>query len=248
MDFEIFIMSGHSKWSQIKHKKAIEDAKKSRYFSKLAGMITIAARESKGDIEKNPKLRLAIEKAKELNMPKENIERAIKRGTGEIEGIKIEEALYEAYGPGNIGILIKTITDNKNRTAAEIKKILNKHRAKLTASGRVSFQFEEKALFKIPKESYSQELGLELIEKGVEDIQENKEITLTAPSRLFSEIKNLLEEKNIKILESSLDLVSKQKQKVDEKTKREIEELFEELDDQNEVEDIYSTMEVEDEN
>lgn len=135
-------MSGHSKWSQIKFKKALTDQKKAQVFSKLAAMITVAAREKGGNPETNNTLKVAIEKAREANMPAENIERAIKRGTGEVAGIQLEEVTYEAYGPGGIAILIQTITDNKNRTLGEIRKILAAHGGKLAEAGSVTWAFQ----------------------------------------------------------------------------------------------------------
>ena len=238
-------MSGHSKWSQIKHKKAITDARRSKIFSKLAAMISIAVRKGGKDPESNPSLRLAIEKAKEFNMPKENIERAIQRGSGELAGTKLEEITYEAYGPGGIGILIKTITDNKNRTAGEIKKILNENDGKLAESGSVSFQFEEKSFLTIAKNDFSEDLCLSLIEKGMEGFEEREEeIIIFSQPKNFSSLKQFLEEKNIKILSSGLEPVAKQKQEVDQEIKKKLEKLFEELEEQNEVEEIYSTLKV----
>ena len=238
-------MSGHSKWSQIKHKKAITDARRSKIFSKLAAMISIAVRKGGKDPESNPSLRLAIEKAKEFNMPKENIERAIQRGSGELAGTKLEEITYEAYGPGGIGILIKTITDNKNRTAGEIKKILNENDGKLAESGSVSFQFEEKSFLTIAKSDFSEDLCLSLIEKGMEGFEEREEeIIIFSQPKNFSSLKQFLEEKNVKILSTGLEPVAKQKQEVDQEIKKKLEKLFEELEEQNEVEEIYSTLKV----
>ena len=238
-------MSGHSKWSQIKHKKAITDARRSKIFSKLAAMISIAVRKGGKDPESNPSLRLAIEKAKEFNMPKENIERAIQRGSGELAGTKLEEITYEAYGPGGIGILIKTITDNKNRTAGEIKKILNENDGKLAESGSVSFQFEEKSFLTIAKNDFSEDLCLSLIEKGIEGFEEREEeIIIFSQPKNFSSLKQFLEEKNVKILSTGLEPVAKQKQEVDQEIKKKLEKLFEELEEQNEVEEIYSTLKV----
>jgi len=238
-------MSGHSKWSQIKHKKAITDARRSKIFSKLAAMISVAVRKGGKDPESNPSLRLAIEKAKEFNMPKENIERAIQRGSGELAGAKLEEITYEAYGPGGVGILIKTITDNKNRTAGEIKKILNENDGKLAESGSVSFQFEEKSFLTIAKNDFSEDLCLSLIEKGMESFEEKEEeIIIFSQPKNFSSLKQLLEEKNVKILSTGLEPVAKQKQEVDQETKKKLEKLFEELEEQNEVEEIYSTLKV----
>ena len=238
-------MSGHSKWSQIKHKKAITDARRSKIFSKLAAMISVAVRKGGKDPESNPSLRLAIEKAKEFNMPKENIERAIQRGSGELAGAKLEEITYEAYGPGGVGILIKTITDNKNRTAGEIKKILNENDGKLAESGSVSFQFEEKSFLTIAKNDFSEDLCLSLIEKGMEGFEEREEeIIIFSQPKNFSSLKQFLEEKNVKILSTGLEPVAKQKQEVDQEIKKKLEKLFEELEEQNEVEEIYSTLKV----
>ncbi|MHA1748184.1 MAG: YebC/PmpR family DNA-binding transcriptional regulator [Promethearchaeota archaeon] len=135
-------MSGHSKWSKVKHKKAITDVKKGKIFSKLARLITVAAREKGGEPETNPKLRMAIEKAKQANMSSENIKRAIQRGTGKIEGVNLEEVLYEAYGPGGAAILISCITDNKNRALSEIKHILHSRGGKIAEPGSVVWGFE----------------------------------------------------------------------------------------------------------
>ncbi len=167
-------MSGHSHFASIKHKKAITDAKRSKIFSKLSREISVAAREGGGDPNFNPKLRTAIEKAKEFDLPAENIERAIKRGTGEIESAKLESVIYEAYGPGGIAIIIEGITDNKNRALAEIKQILNQNGGKLVGEGGVRWMFERKvkkpgSLEWVPKQEIElgekdKELALKLFE------------------------------------------------------------------------------------
>ena len=135
-------MAGHSKWSQIKHKKALTDAKKSQVFSKLSALISVAAREKGGDPNSNPNLRMVIEKARAINMPQDNISRAIKRGTGELPGIIIEETLYEGYGPSGVAVLIEALTDNKNRTLADLRQIFAKHQGKLGESGSAKWAFE----------------------------------------------------------------------------------------------------------
>lgn len=155
-------MSGHSHWSSIKHKKGVTDARKGKVFSKMAKLISIAARKG-GDPEMNATLRLAIEKAKSVNMPKENIQRAIKRGTGEDKEVRLEEVTYEAYGPNGTPLIIETITDNKNRTLSEIKNILNNHGAKLAGTGSVKYLFEKKGEDWLPK--YSIEIADENIKK-----------------------------------------------------------------------------------
>lgn len=173
-------MSGHSHWSGIKHDKAINDAKRGKLFSKLGKMISIAAREKGRDEAMNPKLRLAIKKAQEANMPKENIERAIKRGTGELEGITLEEITLEMYGPEGIAIIVEGITDNKNRTLSEIKKLLSAHNAKLATEGSVQWAFTKSGSEWIPKfpmeVSGQQRKGLEKLFEALDDYEDVQEI------------------------------------------------------------------------
>ncbi len=162
-------MSGHSKWSTIKHKKALTDAKKSKVFSKVSSLITITARKG-GDPDKNPALRAAILKAREVNLPKDNIDRAIKRGTGEIAGAALEEVTYGAFGPGGIAILITAITDNKNRTLAEIKKILQEHNAKFAEVNSIQWMFRREGGNFIPNSPVK--IGDENIKKEIDDLYE----------------------------------------------------------------------------
>lgn len=177
-------MSGHSKWSTIKHKKADTDAKRGKIFSKMSGLISVAAREKGGDPDSNPKLRTAIKKANEANMPKDKIEHAIKRGTGQLEGAVIEEVIYEAYGPNSVAIIIEGITDNRNRTSAEIKHILSKHGGKLAEPGSVKYMFDK----------------------------------------------------------TDNEWTPKYPMEIDEKTKNQLEKLFETLDDNDDVCEIYSNI------
>ncbi len=177
-------MSGHSHWSTIKHKKGAEDAKRGKIFSKISRLISVAAKEKGGDPDSNPKLRTAIKKANEANMPKDKIEHAIKRGTGQLEGSVIEEVIYEAYGPNSVAIIIEGITDNRNRTSAEIKHILSKHGGKLAEPGSVKYMFDKNDEGWIPK--YPME--------------------------------------------------------VDEKTQKQLEKIFEALDDNDDVQEIYSNI------
>ncbi len=171
-------MSGHSHWAGIKHKKAITDARRGKVFSKISRLITIAAKEKGGDPETNPKLKLAIEKAKELNVPKENIERAIKRGTGQLAGAQMEEFIYEAYGPAGVAVIIEGITDNKNRTLAEIKHVLGRFEGKLAEAGSVKYLFDKKGdewLAKYPLEITDEKSKTQL-EKLFEALDENEDV------------------------------------------------------------------------
>lgn len=240
-------MSGHSKWSQIKHKKALTDAKKGKIFSQLAQQITIASRQKGGDPETNSSLRMIVDKARSLNMPLDNIERAIKRGTGEIAGADIEEFLLEAYGPGGSALIIEGATDNKNRTVSEIKFLLNEGGGKLADPGSVLWLFEKGGLLSVKKQPGQSAEGLELaaIDSGAQDLkwldEENLEI-YTRPGDLTIIEKNL-REKNIPITDSSLEWRPKSEIAIDDQqTKDRLEKLLEELDNNNNVNEIYSNV------
>lgn len=242
-------MSGHSKWSQIKHKKALTDAKKGKIFSKLARIITLAAREKGGNPETNSALRLTIEKAKVMNMPAENIERAIKKGAGETEDVKMEEVIYEAYGPGNIALIIEGITDNKNRTLSEVKHILLQADGKLAEGGSVIWMFDKKGTIEVrllesPFET-KEELELAVIDSGAEDMAWHEEniLGICMPVEKLEEIKKNLEKQEIKISSSSLDWIPKNPIIIDDtKTKERIDKLFEALDEHDDINEIYSNL------
>jgi len=237
-------MSGHSHFSSIKHKKAITDAKKSKVFSKMAREITLAAKEGGGDAEFNPKLRLAIERARSSNMPKDGVERAIKRGTGEIEGALLEEITLEAFGPQGIAIIIEGITDNKNRTLSEIKTILNQNKGKLAGEGAVRWMFEKKGVITVATKK-KEELELLAIESGAEDIYWKGDILdiYTKPEEL-EKIKKALEEKGIKPESASLDWVAKETTSLEPKDKEKAEKLFADLDENDAVQEIYSNIKI----
>ena len=238
-------MSGHSKWSQIKRKKGVADVQRGKIFSKMAKAISVAARDG-GDSETNSKLRMEIEKARSVNMPRDNIERAIKKGTGELGGGKIEEAVYEAYGPGGIAIIIEALTDSKNRTSSEIKHILNKFGGRLGEAGSVKWMFSQKGLieYEIPKGKDKNDLELLIIDAGAEDIKQKDEILeiYTKPDEL-DKVKNNLEAQGIKIDLAILEWTAKDLMSVEnEKTKAQIEKLFEALDEQDDTQEIYSNL------
>jgi len=236
-------MSGHSRWSNIKHKKAKQDKKRAKIFSKLTRKITVAAREGGGDPDKNPDLRSAIEKARDADMPKDNIERAIKKGTGELEGGELEELLLGLYGPGGIAILIEAITDNKNRTLNEIKQILKENDAKLAETDSVRWQFEKKGVIVVQAdEEDKEELELKIIDSGADDLKRNEKIEVYTKLKDLSEVKKNLEQQEIKIEDTSVDWVAKEESEVDEEKEKELEKLFEELDENDAVQDIYSNL------
>lgn len=242
-------MSGHSKWSQIKHKKAISDAKKGKIFSKISRQITVAVRGKGPDPENNSTLRMAITMAQEANMPKENIERAIEKASGKATTDVLEEIILEAYGPGGVALIIKAITDNRNRTLAEIRHILNLYHGKLAGEGSVRWLFENVGRIIIEKNPLTEEeLELEAIELGAQDIRkekiegQEKTIIFSKPEDLES-IKKKLQEKGVMINQTSFDLIPKDKlAQPDQATLFGLQKLFDALDDQSDVQEIYSNL------
>lgn len=242
-------MSGHSHWASIKHQKGAADAKRGKIFSKISRMISIAVRDKGSDPKMNPKLRIAIEQARSFKMPKENVQRAIKRGTGEIGGEKLEQVTFEGYGLGKIALIIEGITDNKNRTLNEIKQILNQYGGKLASIGAVKWLFTRKGCIIIDCKSQNEnfknkeKLELEAIEAGAEDIYWHDDIldVYTKPENLEKVRKNL-EEKQIKIESAFLDWVTKEMVDIEEKDKNACKKLFEALDENDAVQDIYSNL------
>lgn len=240
-------MSGHSHWSSIKYQKGIADAKKGKIFSKIARQISIAAKEKGGDPEGNSTLRIAIEKAKSFNMPKDNVERAIKKGTGELEGTKLESVVFEAYGPGGIAIIIEGITDNKNRTSHEIKQILSKHQGKLAQEGSVKWLFKKKGVLEILHEKNEDkkkdDLEMLVIEAGAEDIfWDNDVLDIYTKIEDLEKIKKNLENQEVEIESASLDWVAKETIELDQKKKDSIEKLFLALDENEAIQGIYSNL------
>lgn len=241
-------MSGHSHAKTVKRIKDAHDKKRSKIFSKLSQRISIIAAEKGGDPETNSALRLAINQAKEFNMPKENIERAIKRGTGETKGAKLEEVLFEVYGPNGIAIIIEAITENKNRTLSEIKQILNQNNGKLVSEGAIKWKFERKGCITIKKpeienQKIKEELELTIIEAGAEDFYWQDDV-LDVYTKIedLEKVKKKLEDKKIEIESISLDWVAKEKIEVDEKTKNACQKLFDALDENDAVQEIYSNL------
>jgi len=239
-------MSGHSHWAGIKHKKQLADLQKGKVFSKLAKEIEIAARSGKNP-EMNPKLRMAIEKAKEAKMPSENIEKAIKRGCGELSGEKLEEILFEAYGPGGIAIIIEGISNNKNKALNEIKQILNQNGGKLVSEGAIKWMFERKGCIAIKISNFQNkdELEITAIEAGAEDLYWHDDI-LDVYTKVedLEKVKKNLEEKGVKIESCSLDWVPKETIQVEEKTKESCQKLFEALDENEAIQEIYSNLKI----
>lgn len=234
-------MSGHSKWSQIKHKKAITDAKKAKIFSKISRLLTIAAKEKGADPATNAQLRTVIEKAKTVNMPNDNIERAIKKATSDDK--ILEEITVEAYGPAGIALIIEAITDNKNRTLQETRKILTKYNGKLANEGSVRWLFDYVGAIEISNTQNKEQVENIAIENDAIDIKEmgDKILIYTAPDKLH-QIKNEFEKSGIAVADAYLDYIPKNYVELDASTMGQIEKMYEELDDNDDIQEIYSNI------
>lgn len=237
-------MSGHSHWAGIKQRKGVNDAKRGKIFTKFGKLVTIAARDGGGKMETNFQLRMAVDRAREMNMPKENIERAIKRGTGEIKGAMIEEILYEAVGPGELMLLISCTTDNKNRTVSEVKTILTKNNSKLGEKGSAMWNFEQVGSISIDLENKdADELEMLAIEAGAKDtILEEGLLNIITETKDFARVRESLNKENLKILDSGLIYLPKTTISVDAKTRETHENLMELLDDHEDVSEIYNNL------
>ena len=242
-------MSGHSKWSTIKHKKGAADAKRGKIFTKVIKEITVAARIGGGDIDGNPRLRLAVQKAKEVNMPQENVTRAIKKGTGELEGVQYEETSYEGYGPGGVAIFMEVMTDNKNRTVGELRATLGKNGGNMGENGCVAWIFEQKGLIIVKISEKSEEELLELaIDAGGEDMQtvdDYYEITTSVES--FEPVRKAIEDAGIKTQSSELTRIPQNTVNVEEKHCKSLLRLMDTLEDHDDIQKVYSNFEITDE-
>jgi YebC/PmpR family DNA-binding regulatory protein len=240
-------MSGHSKWSTIKHKKGAADAKRGKIFTRILKEMTVAARMGGGDPDGNPRLRAAIAEAKANNMPKDNIDRAIKRGSGELEGVTYEEQTYEGYGPGGVAIIVETLTDNGNRTTPEIRHIFEKNGGNLGTPGSVKFQFEKKGYFAVEKSAVGEDKLMEIVlEAGADDLQTDDpdvyEIFTTPDT--FEPVREALEANKIPSVEAKLGLIPSRYVSVDEQKSKSIMRLLEMLDDHDDVQNLYSNFDV----
>ena len=239
-------MSGHSHAKTIMATKMANDAKKGKIYSKYGRLITVAVKDGggSGDPAKNAKLKAVIEQAKSMNMPKENIERAIKKGTGELAGEILEEVSYEGFGPGGIALIIEGITDNTNRTLTDVKVILNQNGGKMAGEGAVRWMFDKKGIIAIQSEEKTKEdLELLAIESGAEDLHWNKDaLDIYTKPEDFEKIKKALEEKQIKIESALLNMIAKEEVELSEKEKEQAEKLFEALDENDAINNIYSNI------
>ncbi len=242
-------MSGHSKWSSIKHKKGATDAKRGKVFSKLIKEITVAARLGGGDPTGNPRLRTAIVAAKTENMPKDNIERAIKKGTGELEGTSYEEANYEGYGPGGVAILVNCLTDNKNRAVAEVKHLFERNGGNLGEPGCVSWMFENKGLIVFEKDKVDEEQLLDLVlESGAEDVREEEtEFEVIADPSDFESVRMAIDEAGLPFIIAEITMIPKNTLKLEGKKAQQMLNLMQALEDNDDVSHVYANFDISDE-
>lgn len=236
-------MAGHSKWANIKHKKAKEDSKKSKVYTKIIKEITIAARESGGNPDMNPRLRLLMEKGREANMPIENAMRAIKKGTGELPGQCYEEYTYEGYGPNGIAVMVEAITDNKNRTIAEFRRLFSENGGTLGESGTVGWMFEKLgAINAIGKKTEDELLEL-LMDYDIKDIQiDENNITIYCDIKSLESVKNALEKAGLKIESSALEWVAKSTVELPEAKADKVLEFLSEVQDHDDVKNVYTNL------
>jgi len=244
-------MAGHSKWAQIRHKKAAVDARKGKVFSKLSKELSVASRLGGSNPDMNPRLRLAIEKAREVNMPSENIKRAIQKGTGELPGMSFEESIYEGYGPGGVAMLIEILTDNKHRTLPEIRHIMSKYGGNLGEAGCVAWMFDKKGYILVDKKTIDEDTLISIaLDAGAEDMkndpdEENYEI-ITAPEDL-KKVKETIERNNIQIALANITMLPKNHVKLGSADAERMLKLMDALEEHDDVKDVYANFDIPDE-
>jgi len=242
-------MSGHSKWASIKHKKAATDAKRGAAFTKVTREITAAAKDGGGNPETNIRLRAAITRAKDINMPNSNIDNAIKKGTGELPGVTYEKVVFDAYGPGGVALLIEGLTDNKNRTTAEVRNILNKKNGSLAGAGSTSWMFTPKGFVSIETDKTSEEELMDIVlDAGAEDIKtEGDYFEIISEPASFEAVKKVIQEKNIPMVTAELTQIPNSNIKVTGSSAKQMLELMESLEDHEDIQAVYANFDISDE-
>lgn len=242
-------MSGHSKWHSIKHKKAKVDAQRGKIFTKIIKELTVAARIGGGDADMNPRLRVAVNAAKAANMPSKNIDNAIKKGTGEMPGVVYEDITYEGYGPGGVALYIEAVTDNKNRTVADIRHLLSKYGGNLGENGSVAWMFERKGMISVPASNYSEDDLMEIVlECGAEDMQKEDDSYIIYTSfEDFNSVRGDLETKSIEMESAELTMIPQNTVELKGKDAEQMMKLMDMLDDHDDVQNIYANFDIEDE-
>jgi YebC/PmpR family DNA-binding regulatory protein len=242
-------MSGHSKWSTIKHKKAAADAKRGKIFTRLAREITIVAREGGGDPDINFNLRLVIDKAKSANMPKENIERAVKRGTGELKGADLLEVMYEGYAPNGVALLVHALTDNKNRTVADVRRVLTRQGGTLAEAGAVAWQFERKGYIAITPDGADEDTIFEVaVEAGADDVVFGEDLVeVYAELEHFQAVRQALQEAGIQFETAELAMIPKATLQLEEKQTLQVMAVIDALEELDDTQQVYSNLDISDE-
>lgn len=241
-------MSGHSKWSSIKHKKAATDAKRGNMFTRFIREISVAARSGGGDPEANSRLRHAIDGARAVNMPNDNIKKAIMRGTGELEGVSYEELTYEGYGPGGVAILVECMTDNKNRTVSEVRHVFTKYNGNLGEQGCVSWMFTRKGVIHVPQDAIGEDALMEIVlESGAEDMtKESKIYEIQTAVEDFDKVKNSLESKKIPVESAEISRVPSTYIKMEGKHAEQMLRLFDKLEELDDVQNVWANFDISD--
>jgi len=240
-------MSGHSKWHSIKHKKGRADAKRGKAYTQVIKEITVAARLGGGDPSANPRLRLAVQKAKALNMPKDNIDRAIKKGTGELEGFNLEEVVYEGYGPGGVAVLFEATTDNKNRTVSELRHLFSKFGGNLSEAGSVAWMFQKKGYLVVKKEKIGEEDLLDVaLEAGAEDVNDDgSNWEIFTPPESFEAVRQALESKNVPLAAEQVSMIPQSNVKLLGKSAVQMLRLMEALEDHEDSTNVWANFDIE---
>jgi YebC/PmpR family DNA-binding regulatory protein len=238
-------MSGHSKWATIKRAKGAKDAARGKLFSRIIKEITIAARQGGGDPTGNPRLRLAIDKAKEANMPADNMKRAIQRGTGELEGQTNEEVTYEGYGPGGVAFLVEVITDNRNRTVSEIRHLFTRNNGSMAENGAVAWKFSRRGIIAAPRDRSEDEMMMLALDAGAEDLHQEEDSfeIFTSPAD-FEAVKNALQTAGVKITEAAIQMTPQNTIKVEGKEAEAVLRLVEALEEHDDTQNVYADFDI----
>lgn len=241
-------MAGHSKWANIKHRKGAQDAKRGKVFTKLIKEITVAARIGGGDFETNPRLRLAVDKAKQANMPKDNIERGIKKGTGDLDGVTYEEGTFEGYGPGGVAVIVEFLTDNRTRTVADVRHAFNKYGGSLGVSGSVAFMFDRKGQIVFDEDNDFDTIFEAALEAGAEDVKEEDGVieVLTDPAE-FETVKNTLDEQGLKYQSAEITMIPQNMSPIEGKQADSLMKMIDVLEDNDDVQNVYANYDISDE-
>jgi YebC/PmpR family DNA-binding regulatory protein len=241
-------MAGHSKWANIKHRKGAQDAKRGKIFTKLIKEITVAAKIGGGDLEANARLRLAVDKAKQANMPKDNIERAIKKGTGDLDGVTYEEGIFEGYGPGGVAVIVEFMTDNRTRTVADVRHAFTKYGGSLGVSGSVAFMFDRKGQIIFGEDNDFETIFEAALEAGAEDVKEEDDIieVVTDPSE-FETVRNALEAQGLAYQSAEVTMIPQNMSPVEGKQAESLMKMIDVLEDNDDVQNVHANFDISDE-